>query len=187
MTGPNTQDLEERITGVEAAVINAIADLTRRVAALEPPDFKDTNPRPLRFADRADTDAWTGLVDWVDDLNRGYSISPDYEILPCWPAHPGVVEELAALHSAWISATIADSKNGPHPAEPAEGKKPAKPERPAKGGPDYSVWHDRALWPFLDRIRDNRYRIHMCTRNDHVPETSEDLPAPTDRVHIPRL
>jgi hypothetical protein len=42
----------------------------------------------------------------VDDLNRGYSISPDYEILPCWPAHPGLVEELAALHSAWIAATI---------------------------------------------------------------------------------
>ncbi len=185
MTGPTTHDLEERITGVEAAVINAIADLTRRVAALEPPDFKDTNPRPQRFADRADTDAWTGLVDWVDDLNRGYSISPDYEILPCWPAHPGIVEELAALHSAWIFATIADSKNGPHRAEPAEGQKPARPERPAKGGPEYAVWHDRALWPFLDRIRDNRYRIHMCTRTNHVPEISEDVPDATAKVLIP--
>ena len=98
-----------------------------------------------------------------------------------------MVEELAALHSAWIAATISDSKNGPHPAEPADNKKPAKPARPAKGGPDYAVWHDRALWPFLDRIRDNRYRIHMCTRNNHVPETPDDLPPATDRVHIPGI
>lgn len=181
------QDLENRITGVEAAVITAIADLSGRVDALEPPDVTDTTPPPLRFADRADTDAWADLVDWVDDVNRGYSISPDYEIQRCWPAHPGIVEELAALHSAWIAATISDSRNGPHPAEPAENKKPAKPARPAKGGPEYAVWHDRALWPFLDRIRDNRYRIHMCTRNNHVPETSEDLPPATDRVHIPGI
>jgi len=181
------QDLETRITGVEAAVINAIADLNGRVDALQPPDFTGTAPPPLRFADRADTDAWADLVDWVDDLNRGYSISPDYQILPCWPAHPGMVEELAALHSAWIAAAISDSKNGPHPAEPADNKKPAKPARPAKGGPDYAVWHDRALWPFLDRIRDNRYRIHMCTRNNHVPETAEDLPPATDRLHIPGI
>jgi hypothetical protein len=56
-----------------------------------------------------------------------------------------MVEELAALHSAWIAAAIADSRNGPHPAEPADNKRPAKPARPAKGGPEYSVWHDRAL------------------------------------------
>jgi hypothetical protein len=47
-----------------------------------------------------------------------------------------MVEELAALHSGWIAATISDSKNGTHQAEPADNKKPAKPARPAKGGPD---------------------------------------------------
>src|SRR6476619_3182091 len=50
--------IEHLVTGFEAAVITAIADLTGRVGALQPPDFKDTAPPPLRFADRADTDAW---------------------------------------------------------------------------------------------------------------------------------
>jgi hypothetical protein len=184
------EDLTGRVDSIEAAVITAIAELTAKVAALEAepePEAPKPPPPPLRWADRADKDGWEELVKWVDDLNRSYSLSREYTIQPCWPAHPGMVEELHALHMAWIAATIADSKNGPQPEEPAEGKKPAKPAKPAKGGADYSVWHDRALWPFLDRLIENRYRITMCSHDDHVPETGNDLPVETDRSFIPTI
>lgn len=180
------EDLTARVEGAEAAMVKAVAELTARVAALEPPEpEKYAPPEPGRWADRTDRDQWVELVHWVDDLNRSYSLSREYTIHPCWPAHPGMVEELHALHMAWIAATITDSKNGFHPAEEADGKKPPKRETPAKGSPDYSVWHDRALWPFLDRLIENRYRITMCSRDEHVPETGNDLPVETDRSLIP--
>lgn len=182
------EDLTARVEGIEAVVVKAIAELTAKIAALEAepePEKAKPPPAPLRWADRADDEGWDGLVKWVDDLNRSYSISSEYQIPPCWPAHPGIVEELHALHMAWIAATIADSRNGVQPEEPAEGKKPAKPAKPAKGGGDYSVWHDRALWPFLDRIVQNRYRIHMCSETTHVAEIENDLPVVTDRSLIP--
>lgn len=187
MTGPELtvtlQELHTQVLAGETAVIDAITKLTARVAALEPPNDKTTTPTPRRWADRTTTDEWETLVRWVDDLNRSYSLIEDYQIHPCWPAHPGVVEELAALHHAWIIAAIDDTVTGPRPAEPAEGKKPAKPARPAKGGTAYAVWHDRALWPFLERIRGGLYRIHMC-KAGHQPEIASELAHATDRTLI---
>lgn len=179
------EELEARVLAGEDAVDQAIAKLTSRIALLEPTDDRaDATPPPVRWVDRATPDAWEDLARWVGDLNRGYSLTPVYRINPCWPAHPGVVEELAALHHDWIAAWIADQKTGPHPAEPAAGKKPAKKAKPAKGGPEYTVWHDRALWPFLERIRNGVHRIAMC-RTEHDPETGTDLPTPTDTSLVP--
>lgn len=178
------EELQARVLAGEDAMIQAIATLTSRVALLEPADHgSDSHPSPVRWADRATPDEWEVLVRWVDDLNRGYSLTPAYRINPCWPAHPGVVEELAAVHHAWIAAVIADEKVGPHPAEPAVGTTPAKKAKPATGGSEYTVWHDRSLWPFLDRIRTGVHRISMC-RTEHVPESGNDLPAPTDTTLV---
>ena len=180
------QELHARVVAGENAVIDAITELTDRVAALEPADDNTTTPTPRRWADRSTADEWDILVRWVDDLNRSYSLIEDYQIHPCWPAHPGVVEELAALHQAWIIATIEDAVTGPRPAVPAGGKKPAKPARPAKGGTAYAVWHDRALWPFLGRIRSGHYRIHLC-KVEHQPEVASELPPFTDQTLVPVL
>ena len=177
------EDLEAELRGVQDAMVHAITALTARVDALAPPEERGTPPPPARWADRATPDDWQLLADWVDDLNRSYSLTSQHRIHPCWPAHPGVVEELAAAHHAWTAATISHAKNGPHPAEPAQDKKPAKPARPAKGGPEYAAWHNQVLWPFLERIRSDRYRIHLC-KTGHSPETT-NIPDPTDRTAIP--
>ncbi len=180
------QELHSRVLAGENAVIDAIGKLTARVAALEPPEGKNTGPAPRRWADRSTAEEWDVLVRWVDDLNRSYSLIEECQIHPCWPAHPGVVEELAALHHAWIIAAIDDARTGPHPAEPAEATTPARPARPSKGGTAYAVWHDRALWPFLERIRAGLYRIHMC-KAEHQPEIASELAPATDRTMIPVL
>lgn len=41
--------------------------------------------------------AWTRLIDWVVWLHDRYELSIEERIPPCWPQHPGIVEELWAL------------------------------------------------------------------------------------------
>jgi hypothetical protein len=43
---------------------------------------------------------WRDLVDWVTWLHDAYELSFGEALPPCWPAHPGLVRELAALR-AW--------------------------------------------------------------------------------------
>lgn len=43
------------------------------------------------------TEAWTDLVDWVAWLHDRYELSVETRLPHCWPAHPGLVEELWAL------------------------------------------------------------------------------------------
>lgn len=76
------------------------------------------------MGDRAGPDDWEALFDWVDRLNSEYSLFSDYGGASCWPAHPGVVEELAALWRAWTAAALADMEAGP------------------AGCSDLAVWHD---------------------------------------------
>ncbi|MFG1928932.1 hypothetical protein [Cryptosporangium sp. NPDC048952] len=42
-------------------------------------------------------EAWAELVDWVVWLHDRYELSVEERLPPCWPQHPGLVEELAAL------------------------------------------------------------------------------------------
>jgi hypothetical protein len=41
--------------------------------------------------------AWLRLIDWVVWLHDRYELSIEERIPPCWPDHPGIVEELWAL------------------------------------------------------------------------------------------
>jgi hypothetical protein len=43
------------------------------------------------------------LADWVAWLTRRYHLD-QREIPTCWPQHGALIEELSALHIAWISA-----------------------------------------------------------------------------------
>lgn len=60
--------------------------------------------RPLRewhaldAAERLET--WAELVDWVVWLHDRYELSVEERLPPCWPQHPGLIEELSAL-KAW--------------------------------------------------------------------------------------
>ena len=48
----------------------------------------------------AQAQAWQELVDWVIWLHDAYELSAEERLPECWPAHPGLVGELAAL-KAW--------------------------------------------------------------------------------------
>jgi len=80
----------------------------------------------------------------------------DYIIPPCWPAHPGVVEELAGLHRSWTRARITDelAKNN--------------------GSNDLTAWHGRWLWPCLRRMKAGHYRTTNCRPTPTPAKDSQD-------------
>ena len=156
------EDLAQLIAELQDQ-INDIQDDLGHTAPAPPP--KPPTPPPRRWADRATPDQWNQLIDWVDNLTADYSIRGSDHIPPCWPAHPGVVEELAGLWRAWITAVVTD--------EAAE-----------DGAVDVTAWHDRWLWPCLRRLRDTMYSTTECrTAHQHVP--SVVVPELTDRALIP--
>jgi hypothetical protein len=59
------------------------------------------NWRNLTDADAPET--WTQLANWVTWFLRRYEI-PQRKIPTCWYKHGALVEELSALHTAWIAA-----------------------------------------------------------------------------------
>jgi len=71
-----------------------------------------TTPGPGRLPDQAQVyedhhlttaqrqATWADLVDWVIWLHDAYELSVEERIPECWPHHPGLVRELAALR-AW--------------------------------------------------------------------------------------
>ena len=107
-------ELTTRLDGTEDAVAAALDTLTAAVADLKTQltallaKEREKDVPPRRWAARATRKDWDQLVVWVDELNADYSLLGDYTIPPCWPAHPGVVEDLAGLHHAWTIAVIND-------------------------------------------------------------------------------
>lgn len=113
---------------------------------------------PKAWVEYASADDWVALADWVDWLTGAYGLHEDRRPRPCWPAHGGVAEELAALHSAWREAA----------ARAREGD-----------GDALAFWHDRYLAPLMARLN-HMYATASCTGR-HAP----DRPAPrTDRTLI---
>lgn len=106
--------------------------------------------------------AWTALTDWVDHLVDRYALD---EIIPvCWYAHGAMVEELHALHIAWLAAYA---------------------------GRSTAPTADRALWhELLDRARARirEWDRHGCTGGTHRPDdplgaTEAQLTARAKFVH----
>jgi hypothetical protein len=163
------QQLTERLDTTEDAIEEALGALNDRIddvgakLTLLQKKEREKDIQPQRWAARATPQDWGQLIDWVDHLNTDYSLLSDHTIPPCWPAHPGVVEELAGLHRAWIRAHINDQL--------------AKED----GGNDLAAWHDRWLWPLLRRMKAGHYRTTNCRDRHKVEQTSCRL---TDR-HLP--
>jgi hypothetical protein len=115
----------------------ALIELTARVEALEPPAPEPAaaeEDEPRAWVDYATAKDWEDLAEWVDWLADTYDVVPSRTVLRCWPAHRGVVEELAALRSAWRAAATAGQGKAPSDA--------------------LIVWHDRWLHPCLSRLRE---------------------------------
>ena len=164
------QDLTARLDTTEdtvAATLDtlsaAVDDLKTQLAPLLKKD-QEKDIRPRRWAARATRRDWVNLADWVDRLTTDYSLLGDYTIPPCWPAHPGVVEELAGLWRSWTRTMIIDetAKNN--------------------GDTSLTAWHDRWLWPALRRMKAGHYRTTNC-RDHHQQERVTTTP--TDRGLIP--
>lgn len=85
------------------------------------PDTADRDGQMLgvsivNWRDLKDADApavWRDLHKWVEWFLTRYEI-PDQKIPPCWWQHPALVEELSALHTAWlVSFDQTDGGYGP--------------------------------------------------------------------------
>ena len=131
----------------------AVEELRARLDALDPPASPAEQPRA--WVDSAAAHDWRELAAWVDWLLGTYDLQPSRAVLPCWPAHRGVAEELAALRTAWRAAAKTGSFPTPNDA--------------------LIHWHDRWLHPFLLRQREN-FQIKGC-EDGHKPVRP---PRPTD-------
>ena len=87
--------------------------------------------------------AWTALVNWVDMLVDRYAL--DETVPVCWYAHGAMLEEMHALHRAWLGA-YAD--RGAKASEPA-------------------FWHE-ILYRTLARLRE--WDRHGCVSGTHSPD-----------------
>ena len=115
---------------------------------------------PTSWADTATAEDWEDLIDWVDRFLLTYELT---EIPPCWPAHGGVVEELAALRGAWrVLMWRTDGKTAPQDIE-----------TPAQ-------WHDRIMVPTLHRIENSYYPVRSCREGHRTPAPAR----PADRSFI---
>jgi hypothetical protein len=98
----------------------------------------DTSWQALSPARAAD--AWAELTEWVDELLDRYAL--DETIPNCWYAHGAMVEELHALHVAWLGVYAG------RPSQPSE----------------LSLWHE-LLARTLARLRE--WNRHGCAGGTH--------------------
>lgn len=151
--------LEENDALVRTAVLGMARDsdalkatvgqLAARVAEFAPPVEDETpEPPPTAWVDYAGAQDWQALAGWVDWLVCTYDLQPSRTVLPCWPAHRGVAEELAALRTAWVMAAKAGRAKTPNDA--------------------MIYWHDRWLHPCLPRLRD-AFQYGTCADKHKAP------------------
>ena len=134
-----TDDLNDAVTALRARV---------DVLTPAPPDAEpEPEPEPQAWVDYATAQDWRELARWVDWLMATYDLQPSRAVLPCWPVHLGVVEELAALRTAWRAAAKAGRSRTPNDA--------------------LIYWHDRWLHPVLHRLRQD-FQIKLC-EDQHKP------------------
>lgn len=154
---------EDHFGGALDKISKAVLELRAQVAELiKDQPARDIDPRP--WIDRATPAQWAELVGWVDWMQARYGALPEFDIQPCWPAHTGMVEELAGLFHSWKRAQIVD--------ELAE----------KTGSNDLTGWHDRWFWPFRQRAKSGHYRTTNC-QDEHKPERV--TAKPTDPQHLP--
>lgn len=142
--------LEEVVDDLSTAIVELASGTPAGASAGEaaPGDGQDEDAAaPLPWGARASAEDWRDLAAWVDWLAATYDHQPSRAVLPCWPAHGGVVHELAALRTAWTSAATTDASDEP--------------------GDAMAAWHEGLLRPCLTRLRED-YQLKACT-DRHTP------------------
>lgn len=92
------------------------------------------------WTDTATTEDWSELVHWVDHLVEVMLPGITPTLAPCWPAHAGVVEDLAAARASWLRAAEADELSG---------------------------WIDRVLVPLVERF--SWWSARFCKDGHQTP------------------
>jgi hypothetical protein len=144
-----------------------VAEVAERLQSLQPPPEQPEEPKPARsWTQRATGRQWAELADWVDWLSANYRFGPttEHALFPCWPYHPDAAEDLAALHTAWKAAMLADAKNT------------------ASGGEQALYWHDRYLYACLKRLKPS---FGECMYGKHAAPGSP-VGITTDRTDMPQ-
>ena len=127
-------------TGLKS-VVEALEVLQQRLSERE----KQTDWDAVRpWAAQADPKQWQDLVTWVDWLMKTYRLKST-PIKPCWAAHPGVVEEIAALWEAWLVARASMRRN------------------PTA---EVAYWHDRLLHPTMRNLAGHA-DYAACSATEH--------------------
>ena len=135
--------LDARLEQLERAQ-TAAAGPDRAAAPADPPD-------PRWWRQRADLADRVTLRSWGGELNDRGSLSPPFRIPDCWEDHPGLGEDLAAVHEAWRAAMVAQQAGMRTDTGEVGG-----------GSIESSMWFTQAYWPMLDRIAGGRYRTTVC-------------------------
>ncbi len=166
------RQLALRVKREQGEVEEVLAEILQRLSALEegqtaqraatPPiaapaggdDPAGASPWSYRATERD----WRELAGWVDWVSHHYAPQLALRVWPCWPAHGGVVEELAALHAAWRAAAHADEESN-------------------SASVDLAYWHQMWLWPTLERLRQN-YMFKSC-ETEHTADRPGRLTDPT--------
>ena len=78
-------------------------------------------------------------------MGRNYELTSSNRIAPCWPAHVGASEQIAALWHAWLAAREAQT---------------------AEIGEHMIAWHERWLWTSLPHIT---AILKNCESDRHTP------------------
>lgn len=124
-------------------------------------DTKAPAPDPAAWVDYATAREWEELAAWVAWLQATYDFRPNSGVPPCWPAHSGAVEELAALRASWREAA-----NEARPAvTAADGTSQPGPQADSSA---LIHWHDRWLAPLLTRLR-TLYQASNCSQGHSAP------------------
>jgi len=103
--------LDNRVEGLEAQVTQLRRDFKRQAGG---------QPKPDDTCAAVDTRRWPSLDDpvtgveslaeWVDGLQKQYAAAGDW-LVPCWWRHGFAVNELAALHTAWLGVDTSDEQS----------------------------------------------------------------------------
>lgn len=99
----------------------------------------------------------TAWLEWANPVLIVPRSSSRAGIPPCWPRHPGVVEELLALHGAWLAAYT----EGPNDAMIA--------------------WHDRWIESCVSRVL-KTYTLSECDREGRCQLDRPAVTRPTTDI-----
>lgn len=136
---------------IEEEVLLLRTQLDELFATLADRDAMHFRPVEWDSLDRAQArDEWDRLIGFVDWLVGRYGVAET--VPPCWYRHPAIVEELSALHAAWLGAYL-------------------DPHAPADAG---VAWHD-SLERVLQRLRE--WDRTGCAGGSH----RDDVPLPAER------